>query len=50
VATEPELRELGSGHQIACHWAEEITPQAIEAAIRAGAGAPSADRQPAGSA
>ena len=50
VATEPELREMGSGHQIACHWAEEITPQAIEAAIRVGAGAPSATRQPAGSA
>jgi oligopeptide/dipeptide ABC transporter ATP-binding protein len=48
VTTEPELRELGGGHQTACHWAEEITPQAIEAATRAGAGAPSADRHVAG--
>jgi len=45
VTAEPELRELGGGHQIACHWAEEITPQAIEAATRAGAGAPPTDRQ-----
>ena len=48
VTTEPELRELGGGHQTACHWAEEITPQAIEAATLAGAAAPSADRQAAG--
>jgi peptide/nickel transport system ATP-binding protein len=34
----PALRTLGSGHEVACHWAEEIkagaiTPHAVETLV-----------------
>ncbi len=32
VTDEPELRELGNGHRTACHWAEKITPEGVNAA------------------
>ncbi len=28
----PELREIGGGHQVACHFAEEVTPAAVATA------------------
>ena len=34
VSAEPALRELGTGQRVACHFAEEITPAAVEAAAR----------------
>jgi oligopeptide/dipeptide ABC transporter ATP-binding protein len=30
----PELRDIVPGHQVACHFAEEVTPEAIGAAAR----------------
>jgi hypothetical protein len=35
VSTEPELREVKPGQFAACHWSEEITPEAVEGATRA---------------
>ncbi len=32
---DPEFRDLGGGHRAACHFAEAITPEAIEAAAKA---------------
>ena len=47
VTTEPELRHIGNGHRVACHWAEEVpetfvaqavpTVEAEPAAVPAGA-------------
>ena len=34
VTQEPQLRDVGNGHLAACHYAEEITPAAIETAAR----------------
>jgi peptide/nickel transport system ATP-binding protein len=34
VTTEPELREVKPGQFAACHWSEEITPEAIADATR----------------
>ena len=34
VAQMPELRELGPGHTVACHFAEEVTGETIAAAAR----------------
>ena len=34
VSTEPELREVKPGQFAACHWSEEITPEAVEGATR----------------
>jgi len=35
VAETPELRDLGPGHAVACHFAEEVTGETIAAAARA---------------
>jgi oligopeptide transport system ATP-binding protein len=32
VEEEPELRDVGGGHQVACHFAEEVTPAAVATA------------------
>ena len=34
VAEMPEFREIRPGHQVACHFAEDVTPEAIGAAAR----------------
>ena len=33
-ADDPLLRDLGGGHVAACHWAEKITPEAVDLATR----------------
>jgi oligopeptide/dipeptide ABC transporter ATP-binding protein len=35
-STVPEFREIRPGHQVACHFAEEVTPETIGAAARTG--------------
>ena len=32
VEEEPELRDVGGGHQVACHFAEQVTPAAVATA------------------
>jgi hypothetical protein len=33
VTEEPPLRDLGGGHQTACHFAEHVTPDTVSAAV-----------------
>jgi hypothetical protein len=30
----PEFRQIAPGHEVACHFAEDVTPEAIGAAAR----------------
>jgi oligopeptide/dipeptide ABC transporter ATP-binding protein len=32
IEEEPELRDVGGGHQVACHFAEQVTPATVAAA------------------
>jgi oligopeptide/dipeptide ABC transporter ATP-binding protein len=36
VTEMPEFRALRPGHEVACHFAEEVTPESIGAAARTG--------------
>jgi peptide/nickel transport system ATP-binding protein/oligopeptide transport system ATP-binding protein len=40
TADDPPLRDLGGGHLAACHWAESITPEAVDLATHGAAAAP----------
>jgi peptide/nickel transport system ATP-binding protein len=33
-AETPEFREIVPGHQVACHFAEDVTPESVGAAAR----------------
>jgi len=33
VTQEPELRVIGSGHRVACHWAEEVPETFVAQAV-----------------
>ncbi len=34
VTVDPELRDLGDGHRVKCHWSEEVTPATIQTAAQ----------------
>ena len=43
VTTEPEFRDIGAGHLVACHWAEEINDETVAQLVpRAGRSAAAA--------
>ena len=34
VTEDPELRDIGDGHRVKCHWSEEVTPATIQTAAQ----------------
>jgi oligopeptide/dipeptide ABC transporter ATP-binding protein len=40
VTTDPPFRDIGGGHQVACHWAEEITDATVAEFVPKSAGGP----------
>jgi oligopeptide transport system ATP-binding protein len=34
VTSDPDLRDLGDGHLVKCHWAEQVTPETVQGAAR----------------
>jgi oligopeptide/dipeptide ABC transporter ATP-binding protein len=42
VTTDPPFREVTGGHQVACHWAEEITDATVAEFVPKSAGGPRA--------